>query len=116
MKLTANMLAAAYDLLRHTPPFDKWNLPEPEDVHFAVIHGRKVSGDCLHQTDGSFRIRISETHHGRLSALLATMGHEMIHLHLDHSGAKDSSEHGIAFKHLAAQVVHHNRDFDVETF
>lgn len=116
MKLTASILAAAYDLLRYTEPFVRWNLPEPEDVQFDVIKGRKLQGDCQKQGDGSFRIRISEAWHGRLSEMLGTMGHEMIHLHLDHSGAKDSSEHGIAFKHLAAQVVHHHRDFDAETF
>lgn len=116
MRLTPPLLAAAYDLLRHTPPFEKWNLPEPDDVLFGVLRSTQFQADCRQMPAGTFRIRVSEPYHGRLSVVLATVGHEMIHLHLDQCGAKDSSEHGAAFRACAAEVVAHHRDFDIETF
>ena len=36
IKLNRDTIAAAYDLVRTLPPFDKWNLPEAEDVKFAI--------------------------------------------------------------------------------
>jgi hypothetical protein len=36
MESAPELLAAAYELLGHTAPFDKWNLPEPDDIEFRV--------------------------------------------------------------------------------
>lgn len=115
MRLTTVMLASAYDLLRATPPFDGWNLPEPEDITFNVLRTREIQGDCS-LVGECYRIRLSAPWHTRLSSLLETMGHEMVHLHLDHCGAKDSSEHGRGFKRVAAEVCAVHRDFDEGSF
>lgn len=116
MRLTPDLLASAYDLLRHTKPFEGWNLPEAEDIRFEVLRTRKLWGDCALMGDGRNRIRLSSTRHTRLTTVLATMAHEMIHLHLDRCGAKDSSDHGVAFRQLRDKVCRVNPEFDPETF
>lgn len=110
MRLTTGMLSAAYDLLRQTRPFDKWALPDSEEVRFAVLRTRRKFGDC---DTKSALIRLSSAQHTRLSGVLATMAHEMVHLHMQEAGArKDSSRHGPAFKRLAAQVCRYHPEFD----
>jgi hypothetical protein len=69
-------IIAAYELLRTQRPFIGWKLPEPDDVEFVVIRTRNVYADC----DGEV-IRVSASRHGQLNTLLATVAHEMIHLH-----------------------------------
>lgn len=69
-------LIAAYELLRTTRPFLGWKLPDFGEIEFEVLRGAHQFGDC----DGE-RIRISAGRHGQLATLLATVAHEMIHLH-----------------------------------
>lgn len=116
MKLTPDLLAAAYELLRETAPFSGWALPESEDVTFTPLRTTRLWGDCAKLLSGKFRVRLSSTKHTRLTAVLATMAHEMIHLHLDYAGAKDNSDHGRVFRRLAAQVCRHHPEFDPATF
>lgn len=115
MKLTPDLLAAAYELLRQSAPFDRWNLPEPEDVRFAVLRTTKLFGD--YSKDAQHTIRLSARKHTRLTGVLATMAHEMLHLHLGEIGcAKDSHRHGPAFRALAAEVCAAHPDFDASVF
>lgn len=115
MQLTPDLLAAAYDLLRHSAPFDKWNLPEPEDVRFVVLRTTKLFGD--YRKDPGRIIRLSSRRHTRLTGVLATMAHEMLHLHLGEIGcAKDSHRHGPAFRLLAGEVCASHPDFDASVF
>lgn len=112
--LTSEVLAASYDLLRETPPFLSWNLPPSEDVEFKVTRVKKTWGDYHMTAAGLHCIRLSDKKHGHLPLLLATMAHEMIHLHMGHSGMK-GAVHGEAFQKLARQVcaVH---GFDPKAF
>lgn len=115
MRLTPDLLAAAYDLLRHTAPFDKWNLPESEDVTFSVLRTTTLFGD--YNTTPQHTIRLSERRHTRLTGVLATMAHEMLHLHLGEIGcAKDSARHGPAFRLLAGEVCAAHPEFDPSVF
>lgn len=123
MHLTPELLSAAYDFLRHTKPFDGWNLPEPEDVQFAVLKRKTGYGDAG-MTPKGWVIRLSDPLHERTTGLLSTMAHEMIHVHLDESACTsrhktlrtDSRTHGPAFRAFAKQVLEHHLDFDPVTF
>jgi len=98
--LTKATLIAAYELLRTTPPFLGWKLPEPDDVEFTVIRTRDLYGDC----DGD-KIRVSAGRHGTLNALLQTMAHEVIHLHQFRRGLNTpNTEHNADFHKRAKRV------------
>jgi len=123
MHLTPDMLSAGYDFLRHTKPFDGWNLPEPEDMRFDVLKGASRFGDCC-ERKGQFIIRVSEALHQRYTGVLATLAHEMIHLHMDNLACAskyrrlrtDNSTHGPGFRALAIEVCDAFPEFDPVTF
>lgn len=105
LPLNHEILAAAYDYLRATPPFRDWNLPEAEDVKFVVIRDPKTAG--WHKiTRGKDFIGVSSGCIGRTHSLMEVMAHEMIHLHqrdvcMDTRGV----EHNAAFKKLVLKVA-----------
>lgn len=117
LRLTPQVLELSYELLRATPPFNKWNLPDADGVEFHVVtFGGKAYGDHLHQANGTPRIRICTKMCGRMSALVATMAHEMTHLHQRQTdGSKVSAPHGPKFKALAKRVCAAH-GFDIKTF
>lgn len=106
LPLSSEMLAAAYDFLAVTPPFDKWNMPPSEEVKFKVSRARKWF--ARYQWDGSRHIiEVSSNAVAYSDTLLVKLGHEMIHLHLeemnmDRRGTPDT--HSGAFRTLAAEV------------
>jgi hypothetical protein len=108
--LTPEMLAAAYDLLELTPPFNAWNLPPSESLRFEVFQSKEVAGDYTDKC-----IRVSSHHIGTVRSLVMLVAHEMVHLHLDLLGVKDWRRHGRAFKKLAAEVCKHHL-FDPRQF
>ena len=108
MRLTLDILAADYELLRATRPFRGWRLPPANTLRFKVVktpsrHGRHV------QVGSDHTIEISKANVGTLSDLDRVMAHEMVHLYegLHPDGAK--SEHGARFRRLAKSVckAHH---------
>lgn len=112
LKLTPEILAAGYDFLRTTPPFDRWNLPESEDVTFRVIKDAAVFG--LHDVvNGKHRIAVSNRNVGHTDTLIAVVAHEMIHLHQDQCGLRRT--HGGAFTRWADQVCRRH-GFDPRMF
>lgn len=112
LRLTPDMLAAAYEFLRATEPFRRWRLPEADDVGFAVVRDPKMFAD-FGMENGIPVIRVSEAKNGFTVTLLGTMAHEMCHLRQEMIG--DRSHHGIRFKHMAAQVCRAH-GFDLKTF
>ncbi len=103
LPLTPDVLRAAYDYLNGTSPFSRWNLPDGEDVKFLVVRAPMLRG--WHQMQGAQHvIAISRRCIGRTDSLMATMAHEMIHLHEEHAGACGSGQHSAAFNRWAAQV------------
>jgi len=111
--LTPSMLIAAYDMLEDTRPFRTWNLPASDHIRFSTYAMKRFWGDCT-QEGPDFRIRIAE----RLPSLfdlLATMAHEMVHLHMFHKGLDESDHHGPGFQKLARQVCRHH-GFDPQSF
>jgi hypothetical protein len=112
LRLTPDMLAAAYDFLRATEPFRGWKLPEAEEVGFHILKTRSHSADYSFE-NGVHLIRISAARNGHAASLIATMAHEMVHLRQQMLG--DRGHHTTRFRKMAARVcrVH---GFDPKTF
>ena len=113
MTLTEDILRAAYAYLAETPPFNKWNLPDAEDVKFVVGTRGRDQGECrtVVYSQGTpdercdFTIMISKWHHNYTFTLLQTMAHEMVHVHQRHNCInRGKRSHGTDFKALALEV------------
>lgn len=105
LHLTPEVLAAAYTFLRTTKPFARWGLPPAHDVVFKVTNSVADAGYAVGREIG-----ISQKCSGHTHSMLATMSHEMIHLHLDALGVK--APHGADFKRCAKLVSkHHGFDY-----
>ena len=107
IKLTPTLMALAYDLLNETEPFKGYNLPDSDEVKFIVA--RFSSDFARYQWDGSHHtIFMSKNAIGHLSTLLEKTAHEMIHMHLEETGAESRSvgkdTHNGAFRICAMQV------------
>lgn len=113
LHLTPEMLEAAYELLRATPPFRGWRLPAGDDVEFHVTRHVDIHGDCV-DAGHAHVIRISERKHSTIQALLVTMAHEMCHMRQDIK-APHEGEHGKIFKQLAQRVCRYH-GFDLKAF
>ena len=82
LPLTPEIIAAAYDYLRTTPPFSRWNLPESEDVEFKV--SKRFSEFGRYQlVAGKHTISMSTKSIGQTETLLKYLSHEMVHLYLE---------------------------------
>lgn len=114
--LTKDILRASYALLVVTPPFIKWNLPDPEDVQFNVTRGKWYYGDWNRKRGKPHCIRVSSGGNGQLTTLNETMAHEMIHLHIHQANIRDTSDHGKVFRRYAAQVCKVHTCFDPKRF
>jgi len=106
MHLTPVILENIYELLRSTPPFKRWGLPEADAVEFHVHrHRDNRFGDyaCI---GGRHVIRLSDKRHENMTQVLQTMAHEMTHLHqsLTDRHCRPSNSHGRKFFRLIEQV------------
>lgn len=115
IKLTPDILEWAYELINHTDPYLKWNLPDGNHVRFKVFKSFNFKGDFQVDGDGVPVIRVSERCVGTLHKLIEVMAHEMIHLHQWHNKMETRGEHNAAFMKEAALVckVH---QFDPKDF
>lgn len=103
LPLTPEMLAAAYDYLCCTPPFNKWNLPHSEDVKFLII--RAKNNYAYYQVVGGVHhIAISSRLVGRHELLMATMAHELIHLHAERACLCLTNPHDKTFNKYADRI------------
>lgn len=95
-------LRTAYDFLSESPPFNRWNLPDSDDVTFRVVRSKTNYG--WHQFDGRrHTIAISSVTVRNTPVLVTTMAHEMIHVH-ECATCRPRGEHSKAFRKWAAQV------------
>lgn len=101
--LTREIIAAAYDLLEHTEPFCRWNVPSSDRVKFEIVQTKYLTGQCVLEGP-DYMIRISDASVGHLDTLLMTMAHEMVHVHMWHQQIREKDYHGPGFRKLAAQV------------
>lgn len=115
LPLNKEMLGAMYSYLSATPPFNKWNLPDAEEIKFTVIRAKGVHGRYVTDRKGWREIQISSASVGYTPSLSETMAHEMIHLFEDVSGPFNKSEHTEAFRKYAKLVCKYH-GFDPKTF
>lgn len=119
MHLTPEMLESAYNFLLTTRPFRAWKLPESDDVEFHVDGCFPAYADHTWYANGLHRVRVSRRKHATPLELLASVAHEMVHIHQRRgeriSHKKHTAPHGSKFKRLAAQVCKHH-GFNPATF
>lgn len=114
LKLTPDILRAAYDYLCETEPFSKWNLPAGEDVVFRVIRAKDYEG--VHWFERrKHHISISSFRIARTHSLMEVMAHELIHVHERHAGACTAAAHSAAFNKWA-KLVCKTHGFDLNLF
>lgn len=115
LHLTPEILEASYELLRATPPFRRWGLPDPDDVEFHVIGHPRTAGRhwvCA----GKHHVQASHSCISQLDGLVRIMAHEMIHIRETMlPGARNDVEHGRVFQRLADQVCRYH-GFDRRAF
>jgi hypothetical protein len=118
LPLTPETLAGAYDYLRTTPPFKRWNLPESEDVRFLVSKLRRDFAQ-YHWDGEQHTISMSGAAIGQTYTLMEKMSHEMIHMHLEATGMEsrgwDKDSHNKAFRKFAGDVCRFH-GFDPKAF
>lgn len=108
LALHPDVLPAAYEFLRTTPPFRSWKLPEADEIAFKVSRHKSRYGEyCC--DGGRHSIEISQEMVGHTETLLATMAHEMIHLRQVMTG-KDPSHNGQFDKMRGLVAKHHGFD------
>ena len=119
LPLTPETLAAAYDYLATTPPFNKWSLPDSDEIKFVV--GRFRDTFATYQWDGKHSqhiITMSAVAIGQTTTLMQTLAHEMIHLHLEESKMESrgsTNTHNLWFRKFAAQVCKYH-GWDLKAF
>jgi hypothetical protein len=122
MKLTPAILRQCYELLRETPPFDRWHLPAATEIKFKVRDYAGRYGLCetdwkkrrYHETQRS-QITISSRTVHTLERLMRVMAHEMIHVRqavtaksgTDHK--RSAPHHGADFMEMQSQIAKHHR-------
>ncbi len=102
LNLTPELMEATYELLRLTPPFKAWKLPEADAVAFHVIGSVHQADHCM--VGDMHQIRISANKHKTLRALTETMAHEMIHCHEAQLKLRSDVAHGAKFQRFADRV------------
>lgn len=103
VKITEDLLRAAYEVVCLTAPFHRWNLPDGEDVVFRVVKDRTCFGWYAFE-GGKHVIAVSQSKNGHLDTILSTIAHEAIHLHQKVACMETSGSHNAAFKKLAKTV------------
>lgn len=113
LHITPELVENVYELLRMTPPFNRWKLPHADEVKFHIIAPKRYYADHSVELNGTHLIRVSAASVMTLSVLTQVLAHEMIHLKQAMMKARDI--HGKTFQKMAMQVclVHH---FDIGTF
>jgi hypothetical protein len=101
MHITPEIVRAAYDYLRTTPPFKRWSLPPADEVEIRIMKHPEARAWCVDNVNPPV-ISVSETLVGRTQTLIETLAHEMVHIYLNRKGVK--AHHGSDFKRCAASV------------
>lgn len=104
LPLTPEVLRQGYEFLAACAPFNKWNLPQGEDVKFIVSRDPRTMAwhNCKR---GRHTIAVSSKCVSHLDTLTEALAHEMIHLHMTLAGMNTTGEHNAAFYKLASKVA-----------
>lgn len=106
LKLSPEILAAAYDYLALTEPFKNWNLLPSDEVTFKVSRSKDFLARYTYWLESEKQqIEVSEYHVKRTDTLISSMAHEICHMHERLSGmCSPKQEHSKVFEKLAARV------------
>ena len=122
LRLTPRNLEAAYEYLITTAPFNKWKLPDADDLEFHVTSDKKRYGHLQAVTDTKYTktanklvIALSGIHSKTTHTIMETMAHECCHLKRFLEGGHKAMTHGPRFKKLARAVCKAH-GFDIRTF
>lgn len=113
LKLTPGALASAYDYLRQTDPFKGWKLPPSAEIRFKVIQREDVYAEFYIDDDKMPVIAVSDKKNGHTVTVMASVGHEMIHMRQHLKG--DREVHGKRYRR-AAQRICAIHGFDLKVF
>lgn len=113
LRLTADLLAAAYTFLRSSEPFKAWKMPPAHVVRFKVVRDPTIHAD-FGLEKGKPVIRVSVSGAGTTVTLLSVMAHEMIHYRQLLTGKADT--HGASFQAMKKRVCAVHGCFDPKTF
>lgn len=97
MKLTPAILKNLYSAIYCMKPFDRWNMPLPEEINFVVDKDYEVMGTYLYDDGGDHEhtITISAARCGHLSTVIRVLCHEAIHMS----------------RHRTSKWTHHDKEF-----
>lgn len=97
MKLTSAIIKNLYSAVYCMKPFDKWNMPLPEEINFIVDKDPATMGTYLYDDGGKFEhiITISEARCGSIDTVLKVLFHECIHMS----------------RHKTQRWSHHDKEF-----
>ena len=111
---TPRQMAGIYDMLRTFHPFNVWRLPTAKRVRFVTDpkawlterHARRLLG--MHWMKGR-RHTIFIAPHKTLADMVATMAHEMIHVHeavndVPCDKRNNAYIHGVMFQKIASVI------------
>lgn len=110
MRITPDIMAAAYDFLRTTAPFKQWKLPPSDHVEFHVSHKRGLLGEAWYAGADVPAIAVSERGVSHTTTLIRVMAHEMVHI-----STREAFLHSEEFHRRAASVCRHH-GFDPKEF
>jgi hypothetical protein len=107
IQLTSTILKNMYTMLVVCKPFDKWDMPLPEQIKFIVDHDPDTMGTFLYD-DGADKyehvITISAARCGFLDTVIRTMAHEMIHASRWNTSTAAWQKHDKVFRSRAFAV------------
>ena len=97
MKLTPAILKNLYSAIYCMKPFDRWNMPLPEEINFVVNQDKDVMGTYLYDDGGDHEhtITISSARCGHLDTVIRVLCHECIHMS----------------RHKSSKWTYHDKDF-----
>jgi hypothetical protein len=114
LHLNHQILVQAYELLRLTPPFKAWHLPEADAVEFHAVSIKGVA-QAEHYVLANLKkktehhvIRLNPKRHHTLAAVMMTLAHEMCHMREYELGYRITGCHGAKFDELAKSVCKHH--------
>ena len=109
LRLTPRNPELAYEYLKNTAPFNKWKLPDADELEFQITDHADRYGH-LHSfpvKSGKYQIiAISAKNTTTTAQLMETMAHEICHLKqfMDMGFCKGGYTHGPIFKTMARNV------------
>lgn len=112
--LTPEILEAAYNYLKTTPPFRRWKLPASDLIEFEVTGSVRFSAEHQRKSKHRHTISLSCRKIGHTLTIFVAMAHEMVHLFQAIKHGR-SVGHNEEF-HRCARTICRHHGFDPKDF